>query len=64
MYAVSQEVVLKKSHPCGGNRWVIVKLGADVKLQCKACGRFLTLTRDELKKREKPAPQNKENEHV
>ena len=64
MYQINEEVTLKKSHPCGGNVWKIVRLGADVKLQCKTCGRFLTLTRDELKKRENPRCNSKENGHV
>ena len=59
MYRLNERVTLKKAHPCGGTVWEIVRLGADVKLQCTTCGRFLNLTRDELKKREKPT-QNKE----
>lgn len=48
-----QELTLKKPHPCGGKAWTVVKIGADIKLQCNTCGRFITITRDELKKRAK-----------
>ncbi len=44
---------MKKPHPCGGRDWEIVRAGADVKLRCLTCGRTVTLTRDELKKRAK-----------
>ena len=46
-------VTLKKQHPCGGNVWTVVKTGADIKLQCTTCGKYVNLTRDELKKRVK-----------
>ena len=33
----------KKAHPCGKNRWKILRTGADFKLKCKGCGReFMT----------------------
>jgi hypothetical protein len=44
---------MKKQHPCGGAEWKIVRVGADIKLQCVTCGKFINLTRDELKKRAK-----------
>lgn len=54
MVEVGNVVVMKKPHPCGGKAWEIVRVGADVKLQCKTCGKYVNLTRDELKKRTKP----------
>jgi hypothetical protein len=53
VYEVNQIVIMKKQHPCGGSAWTVVRLGADVKLQCNTCGKYLNLTRDELKKRAK-----------
>ncbi len=53
MYELKDIVTLKKSHPCGGFEWEIVRVGVDVKLRCKTCGRFVNVTRDELKKRAK-----------
>ncbi len=41
---------LKKAHACGGQYWQVVRVGVDIKLQCKTCGRFLNFTRDDLKK--------------
>lgn len=53
MYELNDILVLKKTHPCGGSEWKVVRLGADVKLRCLTCGRFVNLTRDELKRRVK-----------
>ena len=30
-------VVLRKPHPCGGDTWRIVRLGADIGLRCMTC---------------------------
>ena len=51
MYELDTVVTLKKQHPCGGWDWKIVRVGADVKLQCVTCGKYLNLTKDELKRR-------------
>ena len=53
MYELKDVVTLKKPHPCGGFEWEIVRVGVDVKLRCKTCGRFVNVMRDELKKRAK-----------
>lgn len=53
MYALNDLLKMKKPHPCGGTEWKVVALGADVKLQCETCGRYITLSRLELAKREK-----------
>lgn len=53
MYALNDILILKKAHPCGGNEWKVVRVGADVKVCCLTCGRFVNLTRDELKRRVK-----------
>lgn len=44
-------VETKKNHPCGGNKWEIVRVGADWKIKCLTCGRVVMLSPDELKKR-------------
>ena len=53
MYELDTVVTLKKQHPCGGWDWKILRVGADVKLQCVTCGKYVNLTRDELKRRVK-----------
>ena len=31
-------LVMKKAHPCGSNRWVVLRTGADFRLRCLGCG--------------------------
>jgi hypothetical protein len=44
---------LRKPHPCGSYEWIVVRLGADIGLECKTCGRRVVLTRRELSRRVK-----------
>lgn len=46
-------VRLRKPHPCGGYEWKIVRLGADIGLECLSCKRRVLLTRRELFRRMK-----------
>jgi len=42
---------LKKPHPCGTNRWEVIRLGMDIRVLCKGCGRSVLLPRDKLERR-------------
>ena len=42
---------LRKPHPCGGYDWKIVRLGADIGLECVSCGRRILLPRRTLARR-------------
>ena len=44
---------LRKPHPCGGYEWRVVRLGADIGLECQTCQRRVMLTRREVEKRTK-----------
>lgn len=44
-------LILKKGHPCGTNRWEVVRTGADIKLKCTGCDRIVMLDRPTLNKR-------------
>ena len=39
---------LKKPHPCGGFEWKVIRLGADIGLECITCQRRVLLTRREV----------------
>ena len=39
---------LRKPHPCGNYDWKVVRLGADVGLECTLCHRRVLLPRREL----------------
>ena len=36
---VNDILTMKKAHPCGGKDWLVLRVGADFKLRCLACGR-------------------------
>ncbi len=53
MYRLGEVLTMKKPHACGGCEWEIARIGADIKLRCRTCGKFVNLMRDELKKKVK-----------
>jgi len=38
-------VRLRKVHPCGGDEWEVVRLGADIGIRCRKCRRRVLLER-------------------
>jgi len=44
---------MRKPHPCGGYEWRVVRMGADIGLECLTCGRRIMLERRALKNRMK-----------
>jgi hypothetical protein len=56
---LGDRVKLRKAHPCGGFTWKVVRLGADIGLECETCAHKVLLSRRELAHRMKthfPAP--------
>ncbi|NLD87338.1 MAG: DUF951 domain-containing protein [Clostridiales bacterium] len=41
---------LKKTHPCGGKRWLVLRVGMDFKLRCLTCGREVMVPRSKIEK--------------
>jgi hypothetical protein len=44
-------VQTRKPHPCGGDIWRVVRLGAEIGMRCETCGRKVLLPRAELERR-------------
>ena len=42
---------LRKPHPCGNYDWKVIRLGADIGLECTKCGRRIMLERRVLARR-------------
>jgi hypothetical protein len=42
---------LRRTHPCGGDSWLVDRLGADIGLSCQTCGRHVLLERAKLEHR-------------
>ncbi|NLJ48320.1 MAG: DUF951 domain-containing protein [Candidatus Atribacteria bacterium] len=43
-------LTLKKSHPCGGRQWKVIRLGTDIGMKCIKCGHFVMIPRQKLEK--------------
>jgi len=46
-------VRLKKKHPCGNDEWQVVRVGADIRIKCLKCQRYILLERPVLERRVK-----------
>ncbi|MEO8437365.1 MAG: DUF951 domain-containing protein [Chloroflexota bacterium] len=44
-------VRLRRRHPCGGDTWLVDRLGADIGLRCRKCARHVLLERRVLEAR-------------
>ncbi|MGZ6269963.1 MAG: DUF951 domain-containing protein [Candidatus Limnocylindrales bacterium] len=44
-FRLGDVVRLRKRHPCGGHAWLVDRLGADIGLRCRTCGRHVLLER-------------------
>jgi hypothetical protein len=55
-------VRLRKPHPCGGYEWKVIRLGADIGLECLGCGRRVILPRRTLARRMKTIVKRSEDE--
>lgn len=50
VYKLGDIAVMKKAHPCGTDKWEIIRLGADIKIKCTGCGRIVMLERVKFEK--------------
>lgn len=49
-FDISDKLVLKKKHPCGGNVFTVLRLGTDIRIRCDLCGRDMTWDREKLER--------------
>ena len=47
---VGDVIEMKKSHPCGGNRFEVLRIGMDFRLKCLSCGREMMVPRIKTEK--------------
>ncbi|WP_066634153.1 DUF951 domain-containing protein [Desulfolucanica intricata] len=59
-YQVGDIVKLKKTHPCGGDHWEVMRTGIDFRIKCLKCGRVLMLPRPKFEKSVKAMVQKSE----
>lgn len=50
---VGDIVQMRKPHPCGGDTWRVVRLGAEIGIRCLTCDRKVLLPRSTFERRVK-----------
>ena len=48
---VGDLLTLKKPHPCGCDKFEILRIGSDIRIKCTSCARDLGIAREKLEKR-------------
>lgn len=43
-------LITKKNHPCGGNKWIVLRTGADFVIKCEKCKHQTWISRVKLEK--------------
>lgn len=52
-FQLNDIVQMKKQHPCGENRWKIIRMGMDIRIKCLGCERSILIPRKEFTKKMK-----------
>lgn len=47
---VDDILMMKKQHPCGTNRFVVLRSGMDFKIRCQGCGHEVMVARPKCEK--------------
>ena len=47
---VGDTLLMKKKHPCGSDRFAVLRIGADFKIKCTGCGHEVMLPRSKAEK--------------
>lgn len=47
---VGDVLIMKKNHPCGDNRFLVLRSGMDFKLRCLGCGHEVMVARAKAEK--------------
>lgn len=57
---VNDILTMKKSHPCGSAKWLVLRIGADFKLRCCGCGHEVMGARSKFERNIKAVERNGE----
>jgi hypothetical protein len=50
---IDDVVQMRKPHPCGGDTWRVVRVGAEIGMRCMTCDRKVLLPRSTFERRVK-----------
>lgn len=51
VFGLGDVVEMKKPHPCGTNRWKIIRMGMDIRVKCLGCEHSVMIPRVKFEKR-------------
>lgn len=60
-YRIGDVIQTRKPHPCGNDKWTVIRIGADFKIKCLKCSRIVMLDRETFLKRVKKIVQRADN---
>ena len=49
-FETNDTLIFKKKHPCSSSEFKVLRVGADIKILCKGCGREMMLPREKIEK--------------
>ncbi|APC50121.1 DUF951 domain-containing protein [Virgibacillus halodenitrificans] len=61
-FGLNDVVQMKKPHPCGENKWKIIRMGMDIRIKCLGCGHSVMIPRREFTKKLKKVIEKAEQE--
>jgi len=50
-YKLNDIVIMKKNHACQTNKWIITRVGVDIKIKCLNCNHEVMMDRLEFEKK-------------
>jgi hypothetical protein len=50
-YQINDVIVTKKKHVCGSDQWVVLRIGAEIKIKCMKCNREVMIFKADLDKK-------------
>jgi len=53
IYQVNDIITTKKKHVCGSDQWIVLRVGAEIKIRCSKCGREVMIFKIDLDKKVK-----------
>ena len=48
--SVGDILIMKKNHPCGDNRFLVLRVGMDFRMRCAGCGHEIMIPRSKAEK--------------
>ncbi len=49
-FALGDIIQMRKQHPCGSDKWEIMRKGMDIRLKCQGCTRVVLLPRRQVER--------------